>query len=115
MDRFLLTTGTACIVLIAAFGGFVALAEPVSGPGPYGVEDALSVASGFIVGDETFKFDGMLDTLTMAHTGTLSSPYTYEVTVSFTCAHGGYGDRTGMMVTQGLRLIPRYSPSRKTR
>jgi hypothetical protein len=102
MDRFLLITGVACIVIVAAFGGLVATAEPVAESELYGIEDALSAGNTFIIGDETFAFDGMIDTLAITHTGTLASPYTFEITATFTCAHGGYGDRTGMMVTQAL-------------
>lgn len=102
MDRFLLITGVACIVIVAAFGGMVATAQPVDESGLYGIDDVISAGHTFIIGDETFAFDGMPETLTITHTGTPSSPYTFELIVSFTCAHGGYGDRTGMMVTQAL-------------
>ena len=60
------------------------------------------MAKSFILNEPTFKFDGMMDTLRVNVTGTYPDPGMYEVTGDFTCAHGGYGDRNGMMVTEAL-------------
>jgi hypothetical protein len=69
---------------------------------PAGVDAALQIAKGFVTGDATYRFDGMAGTLKLDATGTFPEPGTYEVTCDFTSAHGGYGDRTGMFVTEAL-------------
>ncbi len=101
MDRTLGIFSASTLVL------FLITAVMVSSPtGSHttasGVEGAILVANGFITSDATYKFDGMKDTLNLDVTGTYPDPNTYEVTGDFISAHGGYGDRTGMVVTEAL-------------
>ncbi|MCD1294760.1 hypothetical protein CUJ83_07080 [Methanocella sp. CWC-04] len=69
--------------------------------GKYTQEEAMDVAKEFVLADETFKFDGMADTLKI-YLNEAYGPGEYEFIAEFDCAHGGYGDRTGQMVTQAI-------------
>jgi hypothetical protein len=51
----------------------------------------------------TFAFDGMEDTISIGSIMAMESfPVQYRLEVSFTSTHGGFGDRTGQMITQAL-------------
>ncbi len=83
-------------------------------------DGASLVAEQFIKNDETFKFDGMADTLSLRveHAGTLNdvvkpqfaaltmdiamplAPAEYTFKAKFDCRHSGYGDRAGKYLAQ---------------
>lgn len=93
MDRTLgiFSVITLALILITA----VMVASPVASGG-----SAVGTAKDFVTHEATYRFDGMADTLKLDATGT--APGVYEVVCDFTSAHGGYGDRTGMFVTEAL-------------
>lgn len=63
----------------------------------------VEIARDFVKTTPTFAFDGMEDTLDVVDVKILESfPEQYHITIQFTSAHGGYGDRTGQIVTQAL-------------
>lgn len=99
MDRTLGIFSLSTIILVLVAAAMVTSTGQQATTGPDG---AAYVAKGFILSEPTFRFDGMLDTLTIDVTGTYPDPGMYEVTGGFTCAHGGYGDRNGVMVTEAL-------------
>lgn len=83
-------------------------------------DGASLVAEQFVKNDETFRFDGMSDTLSLRveHAGKLSdvvkpqfsamtmkiamplAPAEYTFKAKFDCRHSGYGDRTGKYLAQ---------------
>jgi hypothetical protein len=65
-------------------------------------EGAIVVAKIFLRDSPTFSFDGIEDSVEVIRVVTLRTPYTWEVLIGFTSRHGGYGDRTGQMLTQAL-------------
>jgi uncharacterized protein YjaZ len=61
------------------------------------------IALDFVRTAPTFAYDGMEETLSVGDIMVLESfPEQYQIEISFTSAHGGYGDRTDQMVTQVL-------------
>ena len=100
MDRTLgfFSLSTLALVLVTAS----MLTSPTGSNVSAGPDGAAQVAKGFILNEPTFKFDGMKDTLKVNVTGTYPDPGMYEVTGDFTSAHGGYGDRNGVIVTEAL-------------
>ncbi|HTY89648.1 MAG TPA: hypothetical protein VMC84_00570 [Methanocella sp.] len=83
-------------------------------------DGASLVAEQFVKNDETYKFDGMADTLSLRveHAGSLGdvvkpqframtlqiamplAPTEYTFKAKFDCLHSGYGDRTGKYLAQ---------------
>jgi hypothetical protein len=101
MDRTLGIFSASTLVLILITAAMVT--SPVGDHVPAGgVDAALHVAKDFVTGESTYRFDGMADTLKLDATGTFPEPGTYEVTGDFTSAHGGFGDRAGVFVTEAL-------------
>ncbi|MEM2160273.1 MAG: hypothetical protein QXN55_04890 [Candidatus Nitrosotenuis sp.] len=69
----------------------------------YDEQTILDIAKEFVLSAPTFAFDGMKDTLEFGPITVLESfPEQYKLDATFTSAHGGYGNRTGQMVTQAL-------------
>jgi len=101
MDRTLGIFSASTLVLILMTAAMVGTSTNTQKT-LVGVDGALQVAKDFVTGEATYKFDGMKDTLTLDATGTYPEPGKYEVTCEFTSAHGGYGDRTGIFVTEAL-------------
>jgi len=101
MDRTLGIFSASTLVLILITAAMVSTSTDTQKT-PVGVDAAIQAAKSFITKEATFKFDGMKDTLKLDATGTFPEPGVYEVTCDFTSAHGGYGDRTGMFVTEAL-------------
>lgn len=65
--------------------------------------EIAEIARNFVVAAPTFAFDGMEDTLSIGSISVLESfPVQYQLEVSFTSTHGGFGNRTGQIVTQAL-------------
>jgi hypothetical protein len=65
-------------------------------------EEARQQAYDFITNSPTFAFDGMPETLELVDTIILKCVGCYTFVYEFDCRHGGYGDRTGQMVTQAI-------------
>jgi hypothetical protein len=78
-------------------------------------DGATLLAKNFVRGDETFKFDGLEETLSIeqvsasGHTAgagmmlAMALPFNdgrYTVRAKFDCRHSGYGDRTGKYLAQ---------------
>lgn len=70
-------------------------------PEPGEKDRIRDIGLGFISDDETYRFDGINNTLSVYYNRTLEGN-AHEVIAEFTCAHGGYGDRTGKLVTEAL-------------
>lgn len=101
MDRILGIFGAFTIILVLVTAGMVATATNT----PKGIaspDDAIKIARNFIANEDTYKFDGMADTLKLNVTGTFPEAGKYEVTGEFTSAHSGFGNRINMMVLQVL-------------
>ena len=65
--------------------------------------DIADIALDFVRTSPTFAFDGMEETISAGQITVLESfPEQYHLEVSFTSAHGGFGNRTGQIVTQAL-------------
>jgi len=57
----------------------------------------------YLLNSPTFRFDGLSDSVKVVgvtKSMTYAQPSFWIVTVEFECSHGGYGDRSGQMVTQ---------------
>ena len=64
-------------------------------------EDVLDIAQEFIKSSPTFLFDGIPDTLSLELVAIRESfPEQYVIEGDFDSLHGGYGDRTDVMVIQ---------------
>ncbi len=101
MDRTLGIFSASTLVLILITAAMVGTSTNTQKT-PVGIDAALYIAKDFVTGEATYRFDGMADTLKLDATGTFPEPGMYEVTCDFTSAHGGYGDRTGVFVTEAL-------------
>lgn len=99
MDKTLGIFSLLALLLVIVTAAMVSTTALPAAEGPDG---AVNVATAFVKGEPTYKFDGMEETLKVDVTGTFPEPGTYEVTATFTSAHGGYGDRTGLVVPQVL-------------
>ncbi len=61
------------------------------------------IALDFVRESSTFAFDGMEDSLSVGDISVLESfPEQFQLKVSFTSTHGGFGNRDGQIVTQVL-------------
>ncbi|MCD1295846.1 hypothetical protein CUJ83_12655 [Methanocella sp. CWC-04] len=100
MDKFVVSLSIISMILVAGLAGII-----MTDKKPHEIytpDHAVLVAKNFVMNDETYKFDGIPDTLNVYYWDTLRMPYTYAIAAEFTSAHGGYGDRTGVPVTQAL-------------
>jgi len=68
----------------------------------YTKEKAIETAKEFLLNCPTFKFDGISESVRVIGAYTLRSPWTWMVQLNFTCAHSGYGNRTGLVLLQVL-------------
>ena len=67
----------------------------------YEEQDVLEIARTYVLSSPTFMFDGINRTLSIELVSVSESlPPQYIVKASFDSLHGGYGDRTGAIVTQ---------------
>lgn len=64
----------------------------------YTKEKAVETAKEFLANASTYKWDG--EGMVVADVLTLRCPYCWSVVIEFQSRHGGYGDRTGKIVTQ---------------
>lgn len=67
------------------------------------IVEPVRVAQDFAVSSPTFVFDGMKETLQVRLNSVVEiSPPEYVIHAKFDSRHGGYGDRTGQIVTQAI-------------
>lgn len=67
------------------------------------IVEPVRVARDFVISSPTFVFDGMEETLQVRLNSVVEiSPPEYVIHAKFDSRHGGYGDRTGQMVTQAI-------------
>jgi hypothetical protein len=65
------------------------------------LEEAEQLALDWLMAAPTFSFDGIEGSMSIIDTAIAESyPVQYFVTISFTCAQPGYGDRTGEVLAQ---------------
>ncbi len=64
----------------------------------YTKEEAVETAKEFLASSPTYKWDG--ENMKVVEVLTLRCPYCWSVVIEFQSRHGGYGDRTGKIVTQ---------------
>jgi hypothetical protein len=88
------------LVPLAGCARFVSPETPAPASKDYTREEAIGIALNYIKGAPTFTWDGMPETLEVTGVEPLRCTDCWEVSISFETRHGGYGDRTGMMVTQ---------------
>lgn len=91
------------LLLLAGCTGPSAELDPPKTPFPidqHTLDEGIDIAKEYIIKAPTFTWDGMPETLEVqgAQEGDCTS--CYVITITFDSRHGGYGDRTGMMVTQ---------------
>jgi hypothetical protein len=65
-----------------------------------GSETAPVIAQAFIESDETFRYDGLRETLNIMPIAVGREEY--MVKAKFDCSHSGYGDRTGKFLAQAI-------------
>jgi hypothetical protein len=63
---------------------------------------AVNAARNFMERSSTFAWDGVKGSLSLNNIESLDCLDCYGVTLSFECTHGGYGDRTGLIVTSAI-------------
>lgn len=67
------------------------------------IVEPARVARDFVISSPTFVFDGMEETLQVRLNSVVEiSPPEYVIHARFDSRHGGYGDRTGQIVTQAI-------------
>jgi hypothetical protein len=66
----------------------------------YSEQKAEEVARDFVKNCATFQYDGMEDTLKLVKSEKLRETHAWRFIYEFQSRHGGYGDRTGQMMTQ---------------
>jgi len=78
------------------------LVKPPKGPKPEDTtqEQSQELAENFLKNSPTFVFDGIDDSINQVDITQLSSSATWQFTYTFSCAHAGYGDRTGQQLAQ---------------
>ena len=63
-----------------------------------GRDDAVKIAGSYLLTCETFRFDGIKSSVTVDTV--VRVPSGWKIRLNFTCAHPGYGDRTGQLLPQ---------------
>lgn len=66
----------------------------------YNMDESYDIAREFVLTSPTYRYDG--GGLENTDAVTLECDSCWQFTFTFTSSHGGYGDRTGQMVTQVL-------------
>jgi hypothetical protein len=95
MNRLVALTALILVSMIVPTSIYALQSQPVTDP--------KDIALNFIRGAPTFGFDGIASTLRIVdHVQLESYPVQHVVTLSFTCLHSGYGDRTGKPTLQVL-------------
>ena len=68
--------------------------------GEYTESGAVETAKEFLQNCPTFRFDGIPSSIKVEEVAVAYSPWTWNVQLSFSCTHSGYGDRTGKILLQ---------------
>lgn len=66
----------------------------------YNLDESRDIAREFVLTSPTYTYDG--EGLESVDATTLECDSCWQFTFTFTSSHGGYGDRTGKMVTQAI-------------
>jgi hypothetical protein len=66
----------------------------------YNLDESRDIAREFVLTSPTYTYDG--EGLESVDATTLECDSCWQFTFTFTSRHGGYGDRTGKMVTQAI-------------
>jgi heat shock protein HslJ len=94
----------AAIIAIAVLALYSQLSCPTEKPSTVanGVseEESLNIAKQFLKNSQTYKFDGIEETLKHKETLTLRCPYCWQFIFTFDSRQAGYGDRTGKLLAQ---------------
>ena len=85
---------------VIAFGSLGFLMVQTTNNAKYTGDGAIDIAKGFLLNGPTFRFDGISNSVKVINVTALPSPWTWEIKLSFSCAHSGYGDRTGQILLQ---------------
>jgi hypothetical protein len=102
MDKFIIIATLALVVVVFGLIGAVTFGSPVApAEGQYTADSAITTARQFVNAENTFKFDGMTDTLNVKMNRTVSSGI-FEIVAEFTSRHAGFGDRADKMVAEVL-------------
>ena len=65
-------------------------------------DEVVRIAKVFLLNGETFRFDGLKSSIIVSDTVRVASGW--RVGLNFTCAHPGYGNRTGQLLPQFISL-----------
>jgi hypothetical protein len=102
MDKFIVIASLALVVVVFGLIGAVTFGTPAAPAGDqYTADSAISTARQFVNAENTYKFDGMAETLAVRMNKTVSSSI-YEIVAEFTSRHAGFGDRADKMVAEVL-------------
>jgi hypothetical protein len=104
MDKILAIVGALLVIALIAGAGMVAMST--GNTAGFTKDSAIRAASDLVSNDATYTYDGMHGTLQLdaqkVGLETYPPQEAYLVTVEFTSAHAGYGDRSGMMTAEVL-------------
>ncbi|HEY3273292.1 MAG TPA: hypothetical protein VGJ92_05995 [Methanocella sp.] len=102
MDKFIVIACLALVVVVFGLIGAVTFGATVAPADSHNTADnALTTARQFVNAENTFKFDGMTETLNVKMNKTVSSGV-FEIVAEFTSRHAGFGDRADKMVAEVL-------------
>lgn len=102
MDKFIVIASLALVVVVFGLIGAVTFGSPIApADSQYTADNALTTARQFVNAENTFKFDGMTETLNVKMNKTVSSGI-FEIIAEFTSRHAGFGDRADKMVAEVL-------------
>jgi hypothetical protein len=101
MDRFIVVSCFALVVVVFGLVGAVSFWPPAPSAGQFTADDAISAARQFVSAEDTFRFDGMADTLKVGLNRTVDGSV-FDVVAEFTSRNAGYGDRADKMVATVL-------------
>jgi hypothetical protein len=102
MDKFIVIASLALVVVVFGLIGAVTFGSPVApAEGQYTADNAITTARQFVNAENTFKFDGMTETLNVKMNKTVSASV-FVIVAEFTSRHAGFGDRADKMVAEVL-------------
>jgi hypothetical protein len=102
MDKFIVIASLALVVVVFGLIGAVTFGTPAApAGGQYTADNAITAARQFVNAENTYKFDGMAETMSVKMNKTISSGI-YEIIAEFTSRHAGFGDRADKMVAEML-------------
>lgn len=102
MDKFIVIASLALVVIVFGLIGAVTFGTPgAPAVSQYSADSAITTARQFVNAENTYKFDGMAETLSVKMNKTISASV-YEIIAEFTSRHAGFGDRADKMVAEVL-------------